>query len=607
MANLKIVISALNQASGDLSKVKADVKSVGDAGTQAKGGVEGFSAGLGSVLSKAALVAGAVAGVTAALKEVYDTAKEGAELEYARTRFDNLSASIGTVSDALLGDLRDATSGMMSDAELVAGAADFMALGLAKSHDEVVRLTSVAGALGMNMNQLVLTLTNQTTMRFDALGVSVDGFDAKVKALEASGLSANEAFTEAFLQQAEAQIEKVGAKAETGAGQIQIMESAFKNLGDAIKLTTADALDGLAPVLTSLADHMTENVQVGQQFGDVIGDLKDLQKAGVISGKEYNAMLRDIGIHSGMGAVTTEQLAKAQEYLDQTIGYTSDGVITYTEAVQMGQAQLALMAAESESAATATEAVADATNNADMAMRGYTESLLFKIASEGLSAEAAYDLAIAMGLIDQNTVAATEQTNVYKQMLDAGIISQSQYNLLVKDLADDIENLPEGKTLEIDDNIDDVKADLADLETWKIKPIPVKLNLDTSAVDGYRPPNKYGTVVYQPNQGQNQAVGGSVNAGNPYNWQEYGYRGEVFVPSADGFVLSRADAERALARALYGGGSAVDPEAIGKAVAQAMSGITSSKKGGNVYNLTMPTSSNPADIRTAFELMEAWA
>ena len=607
MANLQIVISALNQASGDLSKVKADVKSVGDAGTQAKGGVEGFSAGLGSVLSKAALVAGAVAGVTAALKEVYDTAKEGAELEYARTRFDNLSESIGTVSDALLGDLKDATSGMMSDAELVAGAADFMALGLAKSHDEVVRLTSVAGALGMNMNQLVLTLTNQTTMRFDALGVSVDGFDAKVKALEASGLSANEAFTEAFLQQAEEQIEKVGAKAETSAGQVQIMESAFKNLGDAIKLTMADAMDGLAPALTTLADHMTENVQVGQQWESVIGQLKEAKDKDLISGREYNAMLRDIGVHSGMGAITAEQLAIAQAKVNQIYGYAYERTANYTYAIVEGRAQMVFLTDESENAAAATEAVADATNDADMAMRGYTESLLFKIASEGLSAEAAYDLAIAMGLIDQNTVAATEQTNVYKQMLDAGIISQSQYNRLVKDLADDIENLPEGKTLEIDDNIDDVKADLADLETWKVKPIPVKLNLDTSAVDGYRPPNKYGTVVYQPNQGQNQAVGGAVTGGTSYTWQEYGYRGELFVPSADGFVLSRADAERALAKALYGGGSAVDPEAIGKAVAQAMSGVTSSKKVGNVYNLTMPTSINPADIRTAFELMEAWA
>lgn len=603
MANLQIVISALNKASGDLSKIKGDIKGVGDAGKEAKGGVNGFAAGIGSVLSKAALAAGAVAAVGVALKQVYDAAKEGAELEYARARFDNLAESIGTVSDALLSDLRDATSGMMSDAELVAGAADFMALGLAKSHDEVVRLTSVAGALGMNMNQLVLTLTNQTTMRFDALGVSVDGFDAKVKALKDSGLSASEAFTEAFLQQAEAQIELVGNKAETSAGQIQIMESAFKNLGDAIKLTAADALDGLAPVLTSLADHMTENVQVGQQFGDVIGDLKDLQKAGVISGKEYNAILREIGVHSGMGAVTAEQLAVAQEELARVMGYST--------AEMEGNADAANGVAEAnQNAASATESVRDATNDANAAMQRYTSSLLFKIASEGLSSEGAYRLAEAMGLVDKNTVAATKQTNVYKQMLDSGMISQAQYNALIADLDDQISNLPEGKELTVTANTEEVMRKLRAIEAFQFgdKPARVKYEVDDSAVRGYRPPTLFGTVNYNANVAVPRAVGGAVTGGNPYTWQEYGYRGEVFVPSADGFVLSRADAERALARALYGGESAIDPEAIGKAVAKALSGITGNKQGGgNVYNLTMPTSSNPADVKTAFELMEAWA
>ena len=71
--------------------------------------------------------------------------------------------------------------------------------------------------------------------------------------------------------------------------------------------------------------------------------------------------------------------------------------------------------------------------------------------------------------------------------------------------------------------------------------------------------------------------------------------------------MSRADAERALSKALTGGGAAMDPDAIGKAVAQALSGVTKGNQSGNVYNLTMPTSSNPADVRTAFELMEAWA
>jgi len=43
-----------------------------------------------------------------------------------------------------------------------------------------------------------------------------------------------------------------------------------------------------------------------------------------------------------------------------------------------------------------------------------------------------------------------------------------------------------------------------------------------------------------------EAAGGNVNQGHPYMWQEYGYRGERFVPSRDGYVLSRSDAARAV-------------------------------------------------------------
>jgi len=99
-----------------------------------------------------------------------------------------------------------------------------------------------------------------------------------------------------------------------------------------------------------------------------------------------------------------------------------------------------------------------------------------------------------------------------------------------------------------------------------------------------------------------------VQGGAPYTWQEYGYRGELFVPSADGFIMSRADAERALSKALAGGvsGKDINADDIGRAIADALirAGVN---KSGNVYNLTMPTSSNPADVKTAFELMEAWA
>ena len=633
MANIQIVINAINKASNDLMKVKNDVKGVGDAGTQAKGGVEGFTQGLSSLLGKAALVAGAVVGVSRAIKGVYEAAKEGAELEYARTRFDNLASSIGTVSDALMGDLRTATRGTVSDAELVASAGDLMALGLAKSHDEVVRLTSVAGALGMNMNQLVLALTNQTTARFDQLGVSVDGFDAKVKKLKETGLSASDAFKEAFLQQAEEQIEKVGNAADQSIGSFKRFEASSQDLSNAIKtqLSPAFALisedmaglvDGLATeVLPSLemtvlqfvlAKTALENfnkVDFGdfmQAMGLVVGITAD----GVVTTQDMLVAIRQMG--GNFGETAQQIFDSSRSFEAYTASMNAAGLsLTYLTAEEWENAKAAREVAEAnQNAASATESVRDATNDANAAMQRYTSSLLFKIASEGLSSEGAYRLAEAMGLVDKNTVAATKQTNVYKQMLDSGMISQRQYNALIADLDDKISNLPEGKELTVTANTEEVMTRLRAIEAFQFgdKPARVKYEVDDSAVRGYRPPTLFGTVHYNANVAVDRAVGGAVTGGNPYTWQEYGYRGELFIPSVDGFVLSRADAERALARALYGGESAIDPEAIGKAIAKALSGITtSSTSGGNVYNLTMPTSSNPADVRTAFELMEAWA
>lgn len=195
----------------------------------------------------------------------FDLGKAGAELEYTRQKFDRLAASIGTTGDALMTDLKQATRGMLSDAELVASAADLMSLGLAKSHDEAVRLAKVSSALGMNMNQLVLTLTNQTTMRFDALGVSVAGFDDKVKALVKSGMSAQDAFSEAFLQQAEEQLAKVGDAADTTLGSFKRLEAATENLGNALKTS-------LTPMLTRAAEAATILIDGGRQIEQALRD-----------------------------------------------------------------------------------------------------------------------------------------------------------------------------------------------------------------------------------------------------------------------------------------------------------------------------------------------
>lgn len=286
---------------------------------QSKKSLEGFGSKMSSVAGTIAAFTASAFAAGVAMKKVYDAAKEAANLEYAKTKFDNLSKSIGTTSDVLMGDLKQATRGMVSDAELVASAGDFMALGLAKTHEEVVRLTNVAGALGMNMNQLVLTLTNQTTMRFDALGVSVDGFDEKVKALEASGLSASDAFKEAFLQQAEQQITTVGNAADSSIASFKQFEAAASNLKN-------ELLKGLLPAIKPVVEDLTDLFEVATKDASKFA----LQMTLAVSAMEYFKTTggADLGmlisdLWTAFGAPSTvEQLQEALT----TYGYSFEAI-----------------------------------------------------------------------------------------------------------------------------------------------------------------------------------------------------------------------------------------------------------------------------------------
>jgi len=180
------------------------------------------------------------------------------------------------------------------------------------------------------------------------------------------------------------------------------------------------------------------------------------------------------------------------------------------------------------------------------------------------------------------------------------------------------------KVLEINANDGPVKAKLEELARMGIedKSFDVIAELDTSDVDGYQPPSKVmwvemrlagrlqgfggvghftdaGGAVGNPANGQAIFAANGLAANMPYYW--VGERGpEPFFPSQDGRIVSNTQAMAAL----RGGANAGD---IADAVKQGIKEAMRDGSNGNVYNLTMPTSSNPADVRTAFELMEAWA
>lgn len=264
-----------------------------------------------SGLKKGALAAAAF-GV--AVKKAYDFAKQGAQIEFTKIKFDRLAQSIGTTGDSLLNKLRPATRGVMSDMELISSATDTMSLGLVNNEKDAVRLSTVMAGLGMDMNQVVLALSNQTTMRFDQLGVAVVGFDDKLKKLKESGMDADAAFTEAFLQQAEEQLVKVGHAADTSLGQFMQFEAGLKNFSDTAKTDVARSVGSLIKLFNDLANTMPASEKRIREHTEAIREAA-------------NEEGRYIRVRGGMPA--------AMEHTINSVGRGSSAIYEYYESLKI--------------------------------------------------------------------------------------------------------------------------------------------------------------------------------------------------------------------------------------------------------------------------------
>lgn len=213
----------------------------------------GISSGLGAAKKGFDAVTSAVQGAWSALGD-------GAALELANSRFENLASSIGTTAAALKGDMADATQGMMSNAQMVASASDIISLGLADSGDEVVRLSNLVGQLGWDMQVLTLTMANDSMLRLDALGLSMSDVKERMEALKAAGMEANEAFDLAVIEAGEAKLALLGSAADTSAGKIKQLTVGVQNAVDAFKqefaLNMADEIDDMAGGASVLGDNL---------------------------------------------------------------------------------------------------------------------------------------------------------------------------------------------------------------------------------------------------------------------------------------------------------------------------------------------------------------
>jgi len=329
--DIKYTVGVDFTGEGELKRAASAVSNLERATAQGTGVASGAKhawANFGVAISG---VGAAVFAVSKAAGAAYDLLRQGAALQTTQERFEKLSASINTTADSLLGRMRTATQGMIADSELMASASGIMSLKLADNADQVVRLATVVGTLGWDMQQVILTFANLSTMRLDALGLSVDEVKTKQKELMEQGLEMSEAFKEAVIQAGEARLD-VGGVSESEQAFKQAT-AAVTNFKDNLAQAAISALDAAGGVdaLTNAATRLS----LIQQISEIS---HQLQEAGLES-DNFFAKLISAGDLSQM--TTTELYQKLAQLQTQIAGLTPEiengtegwrhyGVITQT-------------------------------------------------------------------------------------------------------------------------------------------------------------------------------------------------------------------------------------------------------------------------------------
>jgi len=170
----------------DLSRVQAMSAQVGQSVARNLGqidaGAKKASGGFDSLANSAKGVALAYALIKAA-QIAYDLEKTAAVAQRTRKAFDTLAGGVGESGDSMLGAMRKASRGMVSDIELVTSANQAMLLGVAQTNREMTDLLNASRVLGQAMgqdvgksfNDLVIGLGRLSPRILDNLGIANEG------------------------------------------------------------------------------------------------------------------------------------------------------------------------------------------------------------------------------------------------------------------------------------------------------------------------------------------------------------------------------------------------------------------------------------------------
>lgn len=389
---------------------------------------------------------GWIAGAVYSAKAVYDMGRMGSEIEYTRQKFDRLSIAAGTTGDTLLSELRTATRGTLSDFQLTKQGTDLFQLGLAKTSDEAVRLSTVMTALGMDTGELTLALANQSKRRLDQLGLSLTEFNKNEAILKASGLGKEDAFTQAFLITAEQTVERVGNKGDSAAGSYDRLTASWGNWTNSMR----ENLNVFQPFNNAVSkglDNSTKQVKLNDQYQEYLKttrkSLAERMGAGATDtgGWGYDVFLQDPGylLNPSVDKGFQEWQNKQRSNSASTARYT--GLANLYNGG--GGAQTAASAPDYGNLLKVGRALTDVTGNYNDKLNQLAEKLIDAPKKYGATAEQAENLKNSLTGLDSMTDIYNSSLMQELQSLTAANGAYAENDARVRELREGITRLKE--------------------------------------------------------------------------------------------------------------------------------------------------------------------
>jgi hypothetical protein len=231
-----------------------------------------------AVSKKMAIGGGAVFGAGALA--IRNFTNEAMQAERVTQTFDAMTKSIGSDTTTAIDGLRKSTRGLVNDTELMKAGNKFMAMGLAENTEEMNKLSEIATKLGSamgndatdSMENFALMLANQSILRLDSFGISSGKVRERIEELmnETEGLTREQAFMQATMEQAEVSMAKLGDTTLTNGEKMQAFQARMDNLrnrlGDALIPILIKVQEKIGPIIDKVVTWIEKNPELSAKI-----------------------------------------------------------------------------------------------------------------------------------------------------------------------------------------------------------------------------------------------------------------------------------------------------------------------------------------------------